>query len=143
MIKTFEHNNETLALVIKKDYSAEGIKFFTKDDAPQQIGYMEHKKGYKILPHVHNVVKREISLTQETLVIRKGTLRLDLYSKEREYLESTILSEGDVAILISGGHGLVCLDNVEMIEVKQGPYLGINDKIRISEVSDGEVVLNN
>ena len=143
MIKTFYSNNETIALVIKKEYSGEGIQFFTEDDAPQQIGFMQHKQGYKILPHVHNIVKREISLTQETLVIRKGKLRLDLYSKDREYLESTILSEGDIAILISGGHGLFCLEDVEMIEVKQGPYLGVNDKIRISEVSDEEIVFNN
>ena len=33
-------------------------------------------------------------------------------------------------MLCSGGHGFDVLEEVEMVEIKQGPYLGENDKTR-------------
>ena len=65
-----------------------------------------------------------------------------MYSQEKEYIESTILEAGDIVFLPYGGHGLKCLEDVSMIEVKQGPYLGVNDKERFPEVSDEMVIIN-
>ena len=47
---------------------------------------------------------------------------------------SHILNKGDVIILMRGGHGFHVIEEVEMIEVKQGPYIGQNDKVRFSGV---------
>ena len=142
MIKKFFHNNTQIALIIKNSYSNEGIKFFTEDDSSQQIAFMQHPKDTIIKAHVHNKVKRTVYDTQEVLIIKKGKLRLDLYSQEKEYIESTIISAGDIVFLAHGGHGLKCLEPVEMIEVKQGPYLGVNDKERFTEISDTKVIIN-
>ena len=84
--------------------------------------------------HTHNVVKREISLTQEVLVIRKGKLKVNFYDSKQNYLESRILKEGDVMLLASGGHGFKVIEDVEMIEVKQGPYLGEKDKTKFKGI---------
>jgi hypothetical protein len=35
-----------------------------------------------------------------------------------------------VILLIQGGHGFEVIEEVEMIEVKQGPYVGDQDKTR-------------
>ncbi|MBE7704858.1 MAG: hypothetical protein E7Z90_03480 [Cyanobacteria bacterium SIG29] len=142
MIKNFYYKNKQIALVIKNSYSNEGIKFFTQDDSAQQIAYMSHPKNAVIKAHIHNKVQRKVSHTQETLIIKKGKLRLDLYSQEKEYIESTILETGDIVFLAYGGHGLKCLEDVSMIEVKQGPYLGVNDKERFAEISDEKVIIN-
>ncbi len=142
MIKTFYHKEEQIALVIKNNYHNEGIKFFTEDDSAQQIAYMSHPKDTIIKAHVHNRVKRTVYDTQEVLIIKKGKLRLDLYFQDKEYIESTILEAGDIVFLPHGGHGLKCLEDVSMIEVKQGPYLGVNDKVRFPEISDDKVVIN-
>ena len=40
--------------------------------------------------------------------------------------------EGDVILLVSGVHGFEVLEELEMIEVKQGPYAGEGDKTRIT-----------
>ena len=124
------HNDETLAIVIKANYMKEGIEFFTPDDYSQQLAYMKHPQGKIILPHVHNEVKRQVHFTQEVLVIKSGKLRVDFYTQAKEYLESFMLEAGDVILLASGGHGFEVIEDVEMFEIKQGPYAGENDKIR-------------
>ncbi|MDO5304522.1 MAG: hypothetical protein Q4E87_02975 [bacterium] len=142
MIKNFYYRDKQIALIIKNSYHNDGIKFFTDDDSAQQIAYMSHKKGTVVQAHVHNVVERTVSLTQEVLIIKKGKIRLDLYSPDKEYLESTIAEAGDIIFLPYGGHGLKILEDLDMIEVKQGPYLGCDDKVRFPEISDEKVVIN-
>ena len=91
---------------------------------------MHHKAGHSIIPHYHNMVPRTVHYTQEVLVIRKGKVRVDFYNMEQECVEHTILMEGDVLLLCAGGHGFEILEETEMIEIKQGPYVGENDKTR-------------
>ncbi len=119
---------EIIAIIIRADYCAEGLSFFTPGNFSQQLGYMRHPAGKKIKPHVHNLVPREIKYTQEVLFVRKGKVKVDFYSKDREYLTSKILTQGDVILLASGGHGFEMLEETEMIEVKQGPFAGAADK---------------
>ena len=71
-----------------------------------------------------------MAYTQETLFIKKGKLLVDFYDDEQSYLESRELVAGDVVLLIRGGHGFEVLEDLEMIEVKQGPYAGDQDKVR-------------
>jgi mannose-6-phosphate isomerase-like protein (cupin superfamily) len=142
MIKKFYSGNKQLAMVIKSNYSKDGVEFLTDDEASLQMGYMTHKKGAVVEAHIHNPIQRTVTGTPEVLIIKKGKMRLDLYTDDRKYVESTVLEEGDIVLLTSGGHGLKCLDNAEMIEVKQGPYTGSNDKIRYAGISDDEVIIN-
>jgi hypothetical protein len=68
-------------------------------------------------------------------------VRLDLYAPDnREYLESRILEAGDIVLLAHGGHGLVMLEESEIIEVKQGPYAGEADKTRFEPVDEARIV---
>jgi len=91
---------------------------------------MKHPKGKIIEPHVHNPVPREVHYTQEVLFIKKGKVQVDFYSNDQEYLENRVLQTGDTILLSTGGHGFTMLDETEMIEVKQGPYAGEEDKTR-------------
>lgn len=102
---------------------------------------MHHPAGRTIDAHVHNVVHRNVVYTQEVLFIKKGKLRVDFYDDYKDYLESRILEAGDTILLTSGGHGFKVLEEVEMIEVKQGPYSGDMDKTRFEGITDEEVVL--
>lgn len=131
MIKQVLHNDELYAIIISNKYNKDGIEFFTQDDFSQQLAYMKHPAGKKIMAHVHNPVPREVKYTQEVLFIRKGKVRVDFFDGNKEYIESYILETGDVILLASGGHGFEMLEETEMIEVKQGPYAGDKDKTRI------------
>ena len=130
MIEKFIHNNDTFAIIVRKDFNNLGINFFTPNDYSQQLAYMGHPAGKEIQPHIHKKVQREVHFTQETLFIRKGKLKVDFYTDEQEFLESRILEAGDVILLIKGGHGFKVLEDLEMFEVKQGPYAGDEDKIK-------------
>lgn len=130
MVENIEHETELFAMIIRSSFDEPGITFFTKDDFSQQLAYMHHPKGKKIEPHIHNAVPRQVSFTQEVLFIKKGKLRVDFYSDQKEYLQSRILESGDFILLIKGGHGFEVLEDLIMIEVKQGPYVGEYDKIR-------------
>ena len=130
MIDHIYHNGQMLALILRANYRAEGISFFTPNEFSQQLGYMNRPSGYVIPPHVHNPVVREVHFTKEVLVIKSGKVRVDFYDDTQNYLESSILAQGDVLLLAFGGHGFEMLEPSEIIEVKQGPYAGDQDKTR-------------
>jgi len=142
MKKNFEqitHENVMLAVIIYADYRGEGVVFFTPDEFSQQLAYMKHPPGKVIDPHVHNPVQREVFVTQEVLLLKKGRLRVDFYDQQRNYVTSRILESGDVILLAAGGHGFEALEEIEMIEVKQGPYSGDADKTRFAGITAAEV----
>ena len=134
MVESILHKGEVLALILRAGYRAEGIRFFTPDHFSQQLAYMNRPQGYVIPPHVHNPVVREVHFTKEVLLIRSGRLRVDFYDDEKNYLESRVLSQGDVLLLASGGHGFEMLEPCEIVEVKQGPYAGDADKTRFKGI---------
>jgi mannose-6-phosphate isomerase-like protein (cupin superfamily) len=130
MFEQIVHEDEIIAVIISSDEKRSGIHFFTPFHFSQQLAYMNRPKGYIIEPHVHNELRREVFYTQEVLFVRKGKIKVDLYNRDRKYLESRVLQTGDVILLATGGHGFEMLEETEMIEVKQGPYSGDQDKVR-------------
>lgn len=129
-IEKIVHNDCMLAMIIRNDFVEPGISFFTPDSFSQQLAYMNHPAGKTIQRHYHNEVRREVHYTQEVLIIKRGKLKVNFYDKEQAYLESKILSKGDIILLSDGGHGFEVLEDLEMFEVKQGPYAGEGDKTR-------------
>jgi mannose-6-phosphate isomerase-like protein (cupin superfamily) len=130
-----EHDGQMLAMIIRHHFRQPGITFFTDNDLSQQMGFMRHPVGKVIEPHVHNHISRSVNYTQEALFIRSGKIRVDFYSDAQRYLFSYVLESGDVILLVSGGHGFEILEEVEMIEIKQGPYAGDRDKTRFKGIS--------
>lgn len=143
-MQTFEKielNDQILGIIIRTEYVKDGIAFFTPDDFSQQLGYMNRPKDYVIAPHVHNLVERKVDLTQEVLFVKSGKVRVDFYDNAKNYLESRIISKGDIVLLAHGGHGFKMLEQSEMVEVKQGPYCGEMDKVRFESAKDEEIIL--
>jgi mannose-6-phosphate isomerase-like protein (cupin superfamily) len=132
MMTEIRHKGVMMALILSHDFDKPGIHFFTPNNFSQQLAYMHHPKGKVIEAHVHNAVTREVHYTLEVLFIKKGKLRVDFFDLEQNYLESRILGAGDVILLAEGGHGFEVLEELEMYEVKQGPYAGDRDKTRFA-----------
>lgn len=139
MIETIAHGEEIVALIISHRFTAPGVHFVTPEDFSQQMAYMRHPAGKVIVPHTHNPVPRSVLQTQEALFVRKGKLRVDLYDRSQNYLESRILATGDVILLASGGHGFEFLEESEVVEVKQGPYAGDEDKTRFTGITPAHI----
>lgn len=140
-IEKVDHEGVLLAIIIRDDFKKDGVHFFTPNEFSQQLAYMRHKKGHVIRPHVHNTVHREVTQTQEVLVIKKGKLRVDFFDGDQNYLESRCLTDGDVILLSGGGHGFCVEEDLEMLEVKQGPYAGNQDKTLFDSIDSSKVKL--
>ncbi len=141
IVENIIDSEKLLAIIISHHFNESGIHFFTPDDLSQQLAYMNHPTGKIIQPHVHNPVPRQVTYTQEVLFIKKGKLRVDFYTEHQDYLESRVLESGDVILLVTGGHGFEVLEEIEMIEVKQGPYVGEQDKTRFTGIDAKQAII--
>lgn len=127
-METIVDGLEPIAFILRADFDDSGLHFFTPDSFSQQVAYMRHPKGKVIAPHIHNLVARQVLYTQEALLVRKGRVEVNLYTSRKSFLTSRILEAGDLILLCGGGHSLRMLEETSMIEIKQGPYAGDNDK---------------
>ena len=140
MIEKIYHKNKLYALIVRNKFrKKKGINFFTPKETTQQFGYMKHKKGHLVKPHKHNKRLTKIMRTTEVILLLKGSLRADFYNEKKKYLFSKIINEKDIIMLVHGGHGFKVLKNVEMIEVKQGPYSLEKDKVKFDQVDEKKV----
>ena len=140
MIEKILNRKKLLALIVRGKYrNKKGITFFTPNDATQQFGYMKHKKGHIIKPHKHKKRVTKILTTTEVILLLKGILRVDFYNQNKKYLFSKILKEKSIILLVHGGHGFKVIKDVEMIEVKQGPFDISKDKVKFDEVNERKI----
>lgn len=128
MTRNVMNGDQLIAVYIPANHTTPGVNFLTADDATMQMGILNHPKDSIIASHTHRPVLREADITQEVLVIRQGRIRVDFFDNDDKYLESINLEQGDVILLVSGGHGFEVLEDVDMIEVKTGPYVADDDK---------------
>ena len=121
-------DGEIHAIVLRREYAGRGPSFFTPGEFSQQLGLLAHPKGKVVERHRHKLVRREIFRTQEVLVVLDGRIRVDLFTEEGAPIKSVRLKAGDAILLARGGHKVVVLEDSRIIEVKQGPYAGFEDK---------------
>lgn len=127
---------EQLALIVRANYSVNGVEFLTPDSFGQQLALMNRPKGEIIQPHVHLPVNRDLIGTQEVILMKTGRMRVDFYLDDQSYVSSAILESGDIALLNIGGHGFELLEDSLFIEVKQGPFVEGKDKLRFTPKSN-------
>lgn len=120
-----EGNNVLARHIPASDAWGQGLKFFSSDQDYVQAGTWGYSSGKELLAHSHNEVKREVLRTQEVLFIRKGSVRAAIYNDNDVKVGDLVASEGDILILLAGGHGYSILENdTQVIEIKNGPYIG-------------------
>jgi hypothetical protein len=140
MIEKVLHKKILFALIVRAKFrKMSGINFFTDNNATQQFGYMKHAKNYLIKPHLHKKRETKILTTSEVIILFKGILRVDFYDKKQKYLLSKKVYANDIIMLVNGGHGFKVLKDVEMMEVKQGPYSLIKDKKKFDKVDEKKI----
>ena len=140
MIEKIIYKKKLLALIVRGRYrNKKGITFFTQRESTQQFGYMKHEKKYIIKPHLHKKRLTRILYTTEVILLLKGIVRVDFYTHSKKYLFSKLLKQKDIIMLVSGGHGFKILKNAEMLEIKQGPYNLIKDKIKFENINENKI----
>jgi len=123
------YSDQTLiAIIIRSEYDEKGVSFFSPFEFSQQLGILIHPSGYEVKPHVHKLISRDVQVTQEVLHLIRGKVEIVLYDEDRSPVRTCILHPGDTILLAFGGHGLRVLEPAKLIEIKQGPYAGMDDK---------------
>lgn len=117
-----------LAYIIRAGFLPEETTFLTPPDYKQQVGYIVYPAGGEIEPHVHRPIQRHLVGTSEVLIIRRGRCEIDIYDDERQLVATRKLQEGDVMLMVGGGHGFRMLEDTVFLEIKQGPYTGEDEK---------------
>jgi hypothetical protein len=119
-----------LAYVIRGSFRPEKTTFLTPPNCKQQVGYVVYPAGGEVARHVHKPLVRELVGTSEVLVVRQGRCLMDVYSDTRELVATRELETGDIMLMVGGGHGFRMLEDTVLLEVKQGPYTGVDEKER-------------
>lgn len=120
--------DQILAYIIRSEYLPDKSKFLTPPAYKQQVGYILYPGGSEIARHVHLPIQRTIIGTSEVLLVKKGSCLIDIYNDNHELIESHELYPGDVALMVNGGHGFRIIEDTIFLEIKQGPYLEMDEK---------------
>src|SRR5262245_41031082 len=131
--KYVEHilwNGQPLAFIIRAEMQPRETTFLTPPEFKQQVGFVVYPTGGEIQRHVHRPLERHLIGTSEVLIIRQGRCKIDIYNNQRELVATRELWQGDIMLMVDGGHGFRMLEDTVFLEVKQGPYTGIDEKER-------------
>jgi len=119
-----------LAYIIKAEMNPQETTFLTPPTFKQQVGFVVYPAGGEIQRHVHRPLERHLVGTSEVLVGQRGRCEIDIYNDDRNLVATRELDKGDIMLMVGGGHGFRMLEDTVFLEIKQGPYTGMDEKER-------------
>src|SRR5215467_2738726 len=99
----------------------------TENRWPTSYGESSNRRR---LPFLHRPLERNLVGTSEVLIVRRGRCQIDIYDDCQQLVASRELRSGDITLMVGGGHGFRMQEDTVFLEVKQGPYTGIDEKER-------------
>lgn len=124
-MREIKKNNILVALILNGSLG-EGTKPLTDEHLALQIIALNHPRGKVLPPHSHKPRQRTTESLMEALMVFSGRVKVDIYY-QREIIESVDLARGQGVMIVNGGIGIEVLEDAEMMEFKNGPFL--EDKI--------------
>lgn len=129
-IERISWDGQPLAYIIRTEMNPEKTTFLTPPEFNLQVGFVVYPAVGEITRHVHRPLERHIVGTSEVLVVKKGLCQIDIYNDDRELVATGELRAGDTMLMVGGGHGFRMLEDTVFLEIKQGPYSGLDEKVR-------------
>ncbi|MCX6844366.1 MAG: hypothetical protein NTX53_19060 [candidate division WOR-3 bacterium] len=123
-------NGQPLCYIIRAAVNPEKTTFLTPPEFKQQVGFVVYPADGVIVPHLHLALERHLVGTSEVLIIKRGRCLLDVYNDNKELVATRELQTGDLMLMVGGGHGFRMLEDTVLLEIKQGPYPGVDEKER-------------
>jgi mannose-6-phosphate isomerase-like protein (cupin superfamily) len=130
LVESITSDGVTLCYVIRAELNPEQTTFITPPEFKQQVGFVVYPAGGEIVRHVHRPLKRRIVGTSEVLIVKKGRCQIDVYNDDRDLVATREIRAGDIILIVGGGHGFRIREDTVFLEIKQGPYTGIDEKER-------------
>jgi len=122
--------DKPLAFIIRAEMAPEKTTFLTPSELNLQVGFVVYPAGGEVARHLHRPLERHIVGTSEVLVVKEGRCQMDIYDDDRRLVATRELRKGDIMLMVGGGHGFRMLEDTVLLEVKQGPYTGLDEKER-------------
>jgi hypothetical protein len=129
-VEVIEKDGQPLTYLIRTASLPDRTTFLTPPELLQQVGFVVYPEGGEVPRHVHLPIDRRLVGTSEVLLIQRGRCVLDVYSDDKELVASRELVPGDLMLMVGGGHGFRMLEDTVLLEIKQGPYTGLQEKER-------------
>ena len=125
-VEAITDNGAVLAYLLRVGPPPERTTFLTPDGCNLQVGRVVYPAGGEIPRHMHLPVERHIVGTTEVLIVERGRCSVDIYTEDRSVVATRELRTGDMLIAVAGGHGFHVIEDLVLLEIKQGPYVGDN-----------------
>ncbi len=129
-VEVIEKDGKPLTYVVRTSRLPDQTTFLTPPELLQQVGFVVYPAGGEVARHVHRLIERRVVGTAEVVLVKQGRCMLDVYSDDKELVASRELAPGDLMLLVGGGHGFRMLAATVLLEIKQGPYTGLEEKER-------------
>ena len=95
-----------------------------------QVAFLHLKENEIISAHKHTPKLATINITQESIIVIRGSINVSLYDIDDHLISEYILKKSDCVITFRGGHKYQVLSSDAFVyEHKTGPYLGIDKKM--------------
>jgi mannose-6-phosphate isomerase-like protein (cupin superfamily) len=121
-------DGKILCYIIRADIKPAKTTFITPPDNKQQVGFIVYPKGGVIARHSHRQLERHIVGMAEVLMVKSGHCQIEVFDDNKALVATRDLYPNDVVLMVGGGHGFRILEDTVLLEIKQGPYLGVEDK---------------
>jgi hypothetical protein len=132
-VEVIVHGGRVFAYLVRASANSDRTRFLTTDDLDFQLGMIVYKEGEGVIPHFHRPVNRITAGTMEAVMVRSGQCDVDLYDENQARIASRTMKPGDLVLLVHGGHGFRMSKDTVLLEVKQGPYMGGDEKVRFRD----------
>jgi len=109
-------------IVFRKHSPRLETAFYTERYEGIQVGHIVKKAGERVAPHRHKYVQFEF------ITVVKGATTVSFYNAAGLLEDAVYLVEGDSILIRDVIHGLIFTENTVLLEVKQGPFLGADEK---------------
>ena len=131
-MQQIKHEGKIISIIYRDEDWVRGLNFITPGDMFVQVGSWWYEKGKVLDKHIHKEFDRVATRTQECVYVRKGSMKVTLYTESLVEMEQFVLNAGDLAVFAYGGHGYEILeDDTQIIESKNGPFIDVDtDKSR-------------
>ena len=134
-IKEISFENQLYAFVCSLNDVSKGLEFLSDDSDFIQLGTRNYEKNISTVPHYHLEHDKPSNLTQEVVLVHKGSVKCRLFTKEGNYVDEVDINEGELIVQIYGVHEYIMNEDSIVLEIKNGPYYGPEvDRKRIDVV---------
>jgi uncharacterized protein with PhoU and TrkA domain len=127
-VEHISSNGKPLVYIVRAELTPTATTFLTPNEFTQQVGLIVYPATGEVRRHTHRKIERRIRGTSEVILVRKGKCELDIYDDDRNLVATRVLNTGDLMLMVGGGHGFRMIEDTVLVEVKQGPYTGIDEK---------------